>query len=424
MILGLLSAAALAVALLTLARSALLFVFASRHARTPRAPRVDAAAGVSVVVPAFNEAVVIEETVRALAASTYSLLEIVVVDDGSTDGTAAVVDRLGLSCVRVVRQPNSGKAGALNTAIALARHDIIVSVDADTVFEPETVAILVDALAVPGVGAVAGNTKVANRDRRVGRWQHVEYVIGFNLDRRLYDVLGCMPTVPGAVGAFRRCALEDVGLFSADTLAEDTDVTIALARAGWRVAYAAHAIAHTEAPTSVRGLWRQRVRWTRGTLQSVSKHRAALQHGGQGHIGRRGLPYLIVYHVIVAVLAPSIDLLAVYGVLSVGVLRTAGWLIAFNTPAVAIAAYAFRVDGESLRPLWGLPAQQFAQRQLMCLIVARSMLGALFGTEMVWHRSIRAGEARSSPPSRRRAARTAVASDSSRPVGLPPATPR
>jgi cellulose synthase/poly-beta-1,6-N-acetylglucosamine synthase-like glycosyltransferase len=204
------------VVLLALARAMLLGVVARRHAGRARPALVLPAPAVSVVVPAFNEAAVIAATVRSLAASDYpSPLEIVVVDDGSTDQTAAVVEGLGLAGVRVLRQDNTGKAGALNAAIASARHDIIVSADADTVFERETVVLLVAALAAPGVGAVAGNTKVANRARRLGRWQHIEYVIGFNLDRRLYDVLSCMPTVPGAVGAFRRRALEDVGLSQA-----------------------------------------------------------------------------------------------------------------------------------------------------------------------------------------------------------------
>jgi cellulose synthase/poly-beta-1,6-N-acetylglucosamine synthase-like glycosyltransferase len=342
-------------------------------------------------VPAFNEAAVIEQTVRALAASTYPELEIIVVDDGSTDDTAGVVERLAVACVRVVRQANTGKAGALNTAIAGARHDLIVSVDADTAFQPDTVAILVAALTAPGVGAVAGNTKVANRDGRLGRWQHIEYVIGFNLDRRLYDVLSCMPTVPGAVGAFRRAALEDVGLFSADTLAEDTDLTIALGRAGWRVAYESRAIAHTEAPATLRGLWRQRVRWTHGTLQAVCKHRAALRPGGRAAIGRLGLPYLLVYHVAFALLAPSIDVLAVYGLLTRDALAVACWL-AVLALALVLAAYAFALDREALWPLWALPVQQVAHRQLVCLVVARSALGALLGTRMVWHRSERAAE--------------------------------
>jgi hypothetical protein len=265
-------------------------------------------------------------------------------------------------------------------------------VDADTVFESGTVASLVAALAAPDVGAVAGNTKVFNRERRLARWQHIEYVIGFNLDRRLYDVLSCMPTVPGAVGAFRRHALEDVGLFSSDTLAEDTDLTIALGRAGWRVAYEARAVAHTEVPGSVFGLWRQRIRWTHGTMQSVCKHRSALRGDHRGHIGRRGLPYLLMTQVVAGVLAPSIDVLAAYGLLAVGVLPTIGGLIAYNALTLALAVYAFRLDGESLRPLWGLPAQQFASRQLVCLVLLRSALRTLSGTRPAWHRSVRAAE--------------------------------
>jgi cellulose synthase/poly-beta-1,6-N-acetylglucosamine synthase-like glycosyltransferase len=387
-----LSVMAGSVALLALSRGTLMSVLAGRHAGRARPALGHPAPAVSVVVPAFNEAAVIEATVCSLAASDYpSPLEIVVVDDGSTDHTAALVERLALPGVRVLRQANTGKAGALNAAIAHARHDVIVSVDADTVFEPDTVALLVAALAAPGVGAVAGNTKVGNRERRLGRWQHIEYVIGFNLDRRLYDVLSCMPTVPGAVGAFRRQALDEVGLFSDDTLAEDTDLTIALGRAGWRVAYDAHAIAHTEAPGSLRGLWRQRVRWTHGTLQSVYKHRAALR--GEGHIGRRGLPYLLTQQVVGGVLAPSLDVLAIYGLLTLGVLPTVGALVAYNALTLALAVYAFRLDGESLRPLWGLPAQQFAARQLLCLVLLRSALRALSGARPEWQRSVRAADA-------------------------------
>ena len=146
------------VTMLALGRGLLLCACARRHDRTASPAPVHPAPAVSVIVPAFNEAAVIEQTVRALAASAYPLLEILVVDDGSTDDTAAVVERLKLPCVRVMRQANTGKAGALNTALASARHDIIISVDADTVFEPETVAMLVDALAAPPSLSTSGET--------------------------------------------------------------------------------------------------------------------------------------------------------------------------------------------------------------------------------------------------------------------------
>jgi peptidoglycan/xylan/chitin deacetylase (PgdA/CDA1 family) len=245
---------------LAVLRALVLVAVARRHAGEYRSR---GAAGsfappVSIVVPAYNEAAVIGPAVGSLAASDYPRFEVIVVDDGSEDGTAEVVERLGLSGVRILREANSGKSAALNAGIAAARHGVIVTVDADTVFEPGTLRKLVAPFADARVGAVAGNTKVGNRSGLLGRWQHIDYVMGFNLDRRLYDVLQCMPTVPGAIGAFRLAALRQVGFFSAATLAEDTDVTIALGRAGWRVVYVEDARAYTEAPATLSALWRQR----------------------------------------------------------------------------------------------------------------------------------------------------------------------
>ena len=186
------------------------------------------------MVPAYNEALGIEAAVRSLARSDYADFEVIVVDDGSTDDTLARLHSLvaseGLSGVEVMHQSNAGKARALNAGLARATGDVIVTVDGDTVFEPDTLGLLVQQFHDEHVGAVSGNTKVANRKGLLGRWQHVEYVMGFNLDRRMYHVLGCMPTVPGAIGAFRARALADVGGFSDDTLAEDTDITMALHR--------------------------------------------------------------------------------------------------------------------------------------------------------------------------------------------------
>lgn len=120
--------------------------------------------------------------------------EIVVVDDGSTDDTAELVEGLGLANVRVLRQDNAGKATALNADIAAARHDLVVLIDGDTVFEPGTVAALVGQFADPAVGAVAGNARVANRSGMLARLQNIEYIVGFNIDRRVQDSWGVVTT--------------------------------------------------------------------------------------------------------------------------------------------------------------------------------------------------------------------------------------
>ena len=382
------------VAVLFVARVFLLLTFARRHVRTVRGRSRDErfTPAVSVIVPAFNEAVNIERSVRSLDASEYPEIEVLVVDDGSTDGTGDLVERLDLPRTRVLRQENAGKPAALNHGIAEARHDIVVMVDADTVFEPGTLRELVQPFRETDVGAVSGNTKVGNRRRLLGRWQHIEYVMGFNLDRRLYDVLRCMPTVPGAIGAFRREALVEVGGVSGMTLAEDTDLTLAVGRAGWRVVYEENARGWTEAPATLRGLWRQRYRWCYGTLQSVWKHRAAFRRSDEHAIGRRGLPYLVLFQIALPLFAPLIDLFSIYGILFLDPWIILGFWISFTGLQLLLGWYAFRLDRESPRVLWAMPLQQFVYRQLMYLVVVESVLTAIQGSRLHWRPIARRGE--------------------------------
>lgn len=363
-----------------------------RRARRRLRQRLRYMGPVSIVVPAYNEAANIAATVRSLVGSDYPELEVIVVDDGSTDNTAQIVWDLGLPEVRVVRQPNAGKPAALNTGIAHAAYDLIVLVDGDTVFAVDAVGRLVQPFADPKVGAVSGNTKVANRRGLLGRWQHLEYVIGFNLDRRMFDVAECMPTVPGAIGAFRRDVLIDVGGVSSVTLAEDTDLTMAVIRAGWRVVYEEHAIAWTEAPGSLRQLWRQRYRWCYGTMQAMWKHRRALvQWGPAGKLGRRGLAYLAVFQVTLPLAAPAVDVFAVYGLIFLSWFELLGVWIALLGVQMLTAAYALRLDKERLRPLWTFPLQQVVYRQLMYLVVLQSVVTAMLGSRLGWHRIVRTG---------------------------------
>jgi cellulose synthase/poly-beta-1,6-N-acetylglucosamine synthase-like glycosyltransferase len=375
------------------ARAVVAMALAARHARRARRRRgsgVPWTGPVTVIVPAYNEAAGIAASLRSLVASDWPHgLSVVVVDDGSTDSTPDIVARLGLRRTYLVRQVNQGKPAALNAGLAVAGTEVVVMVDGDTVFEPGTIAELVAPFADPRVGATSGNAKVANRGSLLGRWQHIEYVMGFNLDRRLLASLGTIVTIPGAVGAFRAAALRDVRGVSEDTIAEDTDLTIAIQRAGWRVAYQDRAIAWTEAPSTLGDLWRQRYRWCYGTMQAVWKHRRAVIE--RRSIGLIGLPYALVFQVIVALLAPIVDVAAVYGLLtSQGPAVVGAWL-AFTAVQVALAAFALRLDGESLRPLWAVPLQQIAYRQLMYLVVIQSVATALAGTRLRWQKLRRLG---------------------------------
>jgi cellulose synthase/poly-beta-1,6-N-acetylglucosamine synthase-like glycosyltransferase/peptidoglycan/xylan/chitin deacetylase (PgdA/CDA1 family) len=383
------------IGVLVLARALLLFALAARHVRlTRRRVADDYLPPAAIIVPAYNEEVVIERCVRSLAASAYPSFEVIVVDDGSTDRTAELVAALTLENVRLVRQDNAGKAAALNTGVEQTDSEVVVMVDADTLFEHDTLRRLVRPLADPVVAAVSGNTKVGNRSGLLGRWQHIEYVIGFNLDRRMYDVLQCTPTVPGAVGAFRRDVLAAIGGVPGDTLAEDTDLTLAIGRAGKRVVYAEDARAWTEAPAALGALWRQRYRWSFGTMQAIFKHRRALisREPRERRIGRRALPYMLLFQIALPTVSPMIDLFAVYGVLFTGAIRTLIVWGAFNLVQLAVATYAFRLDRESMRPLWALPLQQFVYRQLMYLVIIESSVSALQGVRSGWRHLPRTGD--------------------------------
>ncbi len=348
---------------------------------------------VSVIVPAYNEEASIKATVLSLVNSRYGgEIEVIVVDDGSTDGTAAVVEGLGLPEVRLIRKPNGGKPTALNTGMRHAEHGVLVLVDGDTVFQPDTLGRLVAPLAKRNVGAVSGNTKVANRKGLLGRWQHVEYVMGFNLDRRMFDVLKCMPTVPGAIGAFRRKAIEEVGGLKDDTLAEDTDLTMALCRAGWRVVYEETAVAWTEAPSTLKQYWRQRYRWCYGTMQAMWKHkRAMFELGASGRFGRRGLPYLAIYHIMLPLCAPAVDVLALYGLFTRNAHDVVLLWLAFSAAQVVAGRSALWMDGESTKVIWTLPLQQFVYRQLLYMVVMQSLITVVLGARLRWQTIRRVG---------------------------------
>jgi cellulose synthase/poly-beta-1,6-N-acetylglucosamine synthase-like glycosyltransferase/peptidoglycan/xylan/chitin deacetylase (PgdA/CDA1 family) len=351
---------------------------------------------VTVIVPAYNEKECIANTLQSLAKSTHPI-EIIVVDDGSTDGTSEIsreaARSLGMTNVRVIRQENAGKPAALNNGVRSASHDIVVMMDGDTVFEPDTVRQLVQPFADPEVGAVAGNAKVGNRDTVIGAWQHIEYVMGFNLDRRMYDLLRCMPTIPGAIGAFRREAVLQVGGMSEDTLAEDTDITIAMHRAGWRVVYQEHARAWTEAPGSLKQLWSQRYRWSYGTMQALWKHRKSLtDKGPSGRFGRVGMPLVVIFQIVTPVFAPLIDVFTAYSMIFVD-FRAAlyAWLAVLGVQLVC-AAYAFKLDKEKYRYLLMMPLQQLAYRQMMYLVLIHSCITALTGGRLRWQKLKRTGE--------------------------------
>jgi poly-beta-1,6-N-acetyl-D-glucosamine synthase len=236
----------------------------------------------SIIIPAYNEAKLIEQTLYSLLELDYPRFEIIVVDDGSSDETARLAAAFagryptaagGSARVRVLTKTNGGKATALNAGIAAARYDFLLCVDGDSEIEPDTLRRAMRHFRDPSIGAVAGNVKVKNRRSLWTRLQALEYVEGLNMARSAQSLLHLVNIIPGPVGVFRREALRGAGWYSPDTFAEDCDVTLKMLRAGWRVVYEPRAVAWTEAPQGLLDLLKQRYRWTRGILQAVRKHK-------------------------------------------------------------------------------------------------------------------------------------------------------
>ncbi len=235
---------------------------------------------VTIIVPAYNEGLVIEPSIRSLLQLDYPAYEILVVDDGSSDDTrervAPLEGRHGDVTVRLVSKVNGGKASALNTGIALARHDFVLCMDGDSKLEPQVLRVAMQHFAKDHVAAVAGNVKVINRESHLARFQALEYVQGLNMARRAQGFVRVVNIIPGPIGVFRRSVLQEVGGYERDTFAEDADLTLKILSSGYHIVYEDRAIAWTEAPETVNDLIKQRYRWTRGILQAVRKRKFAL----------------------------------------------------------------------------------------------------------------------------------------------------
>ena len=362
----------------------------------------------SVIIPAFNEEKVIASTVSRILNSDYRDLEVIVINDGSLDQTADIVQsRFGSDArVTLVNIPNGGKARALNIGLARAQGDVVVALDADTEFDRDTISRLVRWFADPAIGAVAGNAKVGNRVNTITRWQALEYIVAQNLERRALAALGTLTVVPGAVGAWRRAALVASGGFPYDTLAEDQDLTIALQRAGYKIHFDGSAVAWTEAPTTFRGLARQRFRWAFGTLQCLWKYRDMTFNPRYGALGLIALPQVWLFQILLTALAPVADLLLIWQLLSQWLayaqhgaefsndnLITVGiYYCVFMVVDLLAALFGFLMERrENWSLLWWLMLQRFGYRQLMYYVVVRSISTALRGVVVGWGKLERTG---------------------------------
>ncbi|AHB47831.1 polysaccharide deacetylase [Hyphomicrobium nitrativorans NL23] len=366
-------------------------------------------ASIAIIVPAYNEADVITDCIASLLECVGNVSEIIVVDDGSTDDTYGVALNAYRQHprVKVYRKPNGGKATALNFGIEIAKSDIIVAIDADTRLDSRAVSLLSRHFVDPKLGAVAGAVEVGNAKKLITRFQALEYVVSQNLDRRALEVANGIIVVPGAIGAWRRDAVLDVGGYEEDTLAEDADLTLKLQRAGWHILYEPAALARTEAPQTLGLFLRQRFRWMFGMLQVAFKHIGALRERGAHGVKYFALPNILLFQFLFALVSPIVDLLLllsigadVYHYIQNGMAaaspRTLAilsyWAI-WHILEFAVAVVAYKLDGRrmpiALFPMLAL--QRFCYRQLIYYVAIKSVAAAIHGRLVGWDKLPRQG---------------------------------
>ena len=351
-------------------------------AKTPFSPSV------SVLMAAFNEEKVIGTTLQSVLKTDYpGSIEVIVVDDGSTDQTAAIVSAMAEEDdrIRLIRQVNLGKAKALRNGFDAVNCEIVVSLDADTQFTPETIQALVLPFADPKVGAVSGRARVGNARTLFARFQALEYTCGFNLDRRAYHRLNCITVVPGAVSALRLSAMQAAGGISTDTLAEDTDLTLCLHKCGYRIFYAPKAIAWTEAPETARTFAKQRFRWAFGTLQCLWKHRDLLFAPRYGALGWFSLPSAWFFNILLVATGSLVDIFLLCSlILSPANHILYFYFLIFLASDLLLAAVACWVERESLSQIWLVLPMRFIYRPVLNYVVIKAILRALKGAWVGW----------------------------------------
>lgn len=341
---------------------------------------------VSVLVPAYNESGYVGPCIESILDSAYpsDRLEVVVVDDGSTDGTFAEAAGYRDRGVNVFTRENGGKHAALNYGLVCASHDIIVTVDADSVLDRDAISKVVGLFQHnPRVGAVAGTVRISNNRAVLTGSQALEYALSINTFRRAFDLFGAVPVVPGCLGTYRREALEECYGWDPDTLTEDFDVTLHVLKQGWEV-HASEATVWTEAPTTWQALYNQRLRWYRGNVMTLRKHSDVFVDSQYGFLHQFVLPLRLLTMVVI----PSSSFV-VLG--SVALALAAGYVVEllvmfgfFLLWQAAVSLLVLQMESERLWLVVFSPLFVIGYKHFHDFVTIKSLFDVLLRDEFSW----------------------------------------
>jgi cellulose synthase/poly-beta-1,6-N-acetylglucosamine synthase-like glycosyltransferase len=348
---------------------------------------------ISILIPAYNEEKVLRRSIDTVLEASYPdhKKEVIVIDDGSTDKTYQIAQEFHSSDVKVIRRPNGGKAVAINHGLQFARGEVIIVVDADSLVGKNTLLELVQPFKNPEVVSVAGNIKVLNRMNLLTKCQALEYITAINIFRRALAVFGGVTVVPGALGAYRREVLEGSGFYDPDTIVEDFDVTIKTLKTGKVIQASTAAIAYTEAPQTLDGFMKQRLRWYRGNFQTLWKHHDAAFNARYGFLQKLVFPFLAIS----TVFLPFADLTVVISVIlalasGVGIM-TVPAILYFTLLQLLLFLLAIDLDNEDKKLVLFTPLFIFGYKQLCTFTMIKSLVDVLFRRKLKWTSAQRTG---------------------------------
>ncbi|PVX23103.1 MAG: glycosyl transferase [Candidatus Bathyarchaeum sp.] len=340
---------------------------------------------VTLVVPAHNEEKGIERCIEAILEIDYPKKEIIVVDDGSTDKTYQLASNYRSKGVKVIRRENSGgKSGALNTGILIAKGEIIITCDADSMIGRSALRMIIRRFQDPTVTAVAGNVKVLNRTNLVTKCQALEYIVNENIYRRVFDIFGVVPVVPGPLATFRRSSLKEIGFYDHDTLTEDFDITIKLLKTKRVVQALSDAVVYTEAPVTWKDFIKQRTRWNRGTFQTVLKHRNVFSSSSFGYLRNLTFQYIILSMVFVPFASVASLVIIAFAALTGYALQVLFVMAGFMLIQTTYSFLAVQMDDEDLKLIVLSPLFVVGYKELRNFIKLKSLFDILSRREMKW----------------------------------------
>ena len=378
----------IAATVLIVLRTLLVAILAFRHHHhSKELPVGSYAPPLSIIIAAYNEAKVITATLRSVLDTDYTgMFEVIVVDDGSSDGTADEVRRAAFldkrirlaTQVKMVRQRLCGTGWRSRAAKSSCSSTRIHTLSVRHLRSSSALS------KTPALARRPGHAKVGNLRTFIARCQSLEYICGFNLDRRAYDEWNCITVAPGAVSALRKPALEAAGGFCVDTLAEDTDLTLSLHRHGYRVVYVPDAVAWTEAPETIRALAKQRFRWAFGTLQCLWKHRDMMFNPQFKALAWFSLPSIWFFQILLVAITPIVDNFLIFSLILGGGGAMWSYFITFLLMDLALAMIACRLDGVKLRQAWTILPMRLLYRPLLSWVIWRAIIKAVKGAWVTW----------------------------------------